>query len=68
MDPWAIVAAIATAVGALFSGTSAIIAAIAIRQTVKVHQQQMLLTQRQLFLPLWNCLQELNDVNPSAPV
>ena len=68
MDPWTVLAAIATAIAALFSGISAIIAATAIQQSIKIHQQQMLLAQRQLLLPLSDRLQELNDVNPNAPV
>jgi len=68
MDGWSVVAAISTAIATVFSGVSVLIAAIAIRQSLKIHQQQMLFTQRQQVLPLWDRLQELNDINPSNPV
>ncbi len=68
METWVIISAISTAVAALFAGISVLIAAIAIRQSVKLHTQQMLLNRRQLLLPLWENLQDLNDINPSQPV
>lgn len=58
---WNIVSAIAESLGA-------VIAAIAIYQTVRLQRKQMLLEQRQLLLPLWEQLQNLSDITPDQPV
>jgi hypothetical protein len=57
-----------TAIAAIAESAAAIIAAIAIYQTVRLHRKQMLLTQRQLLIPLWEQLQGLNDIDPNEPV
>lgn len=57
-----------TAVSAVAESIAAIVAAIAIYQTVRLHRKQMLLEQRQLLLPLWGHLQNLDDINPTKPV
>jgi len=61
MENWIVIEAIATSV-------SALIAAIAIYQTVKLQKKQMLLEQRQFLLPLWTQLQGLNEIDPLKPV
>ena len=61
METWIIITAIAQAI-------STFVAALAIYQTVQLHNKQMLLEQRQFLLPLWENLQKLNDINPSNPV
>jgi len=61
MNTWIIVEAISTSL-------SALIAAIAIFQTVRLQKKQMLLEQRQFLLPLWTQLQGLNDIDPEDPV
>lgn len=61
MDIWQAIQAIAESLAAL-------IAAVAIYQTVRLHRRQMLLEQRQFLLPLWTQLKELNDINPRNPV
>lgn len=72
MEIWTTVAAIAGAVGSF-------LAAVAIWQTIKIsrnqeklsrdiHRQQMLLTQRQYLLPLWDHMTKLNDIDSTNPV
>jgi hypothetical protein len=61
MDIWIIVAAISQAI-------SALIAAIAIYQTVQLHKKQILLEQRQFLMPLWEYIQQLNDIDPAHPI
>jgi hypothetical protein len=61
MEAWVIIEAIATSI-------SALIAAIAIYQTVGLQKKQMLLEQRQFLLPLWTQLQGLNEIDPQKPV
>ena len=61
MEAWTIVEAIATSI-------SALIAAVAIYQTVNLQKKQMLLEQRQFLLPLWTQLQGLNELDPKNPV
>ena len=61
METWIIIEAISTSL-------SALIAAIAIYQTVRLHRKQMLLEQRQILLPLWEKLQKLNEIDPLNPV
>lgn len=61
METWTIIEAISTSL-------SAIIAAIAIYQTVQLQKRQMLLEQRQFLFPLWTQIKELNDINPQKPV
>jgi hypothetical protein len=61
MDIWIIVEAISTSL-------SAVIAAIAIYQTVRLQRKQMLLEQRQFLLPLWTQLQSLNEIDSQDPV
>jgi hypothetical protein len=53
---------------AIAESLSALIAAIAIYQTVRLQRKQMLLEQRQLLFPLWEKLQRLDDINPEEPV
>ncbi|GGB51826.1 hypothetical protein GCM10011502_26220 [Oceanisphaera marina] len=54
-----------TAIGALLSGTAA---SAGIFVAYKVHQNQKLLSQRQLLLPLWEHMATLSEVNPTAPI
>ena len=61
METWTIIEAIATSI-------SALIAALAIYQTVRLQKRQMLLEQRQFLLPLWTQLQGLNEIDPQKPV
>lgn len=61
IDTWIVVESIATSL-------SALIAAIAIYQMVKLHKKQMLLEQRQFLLPIWTQLQGLNEIDPQKPV
>jgi len=61
METWIIIEAIVTSI-------SALIAAIAIYQTVRLQKKQMLLEQRQFLLPLWIQLQGLNEIDPQKPV
>ncbi len=61
METWIIIEAVATSL-------SALIAAIAIYQTVRLQKKQMLLEQRQFLLPLWTQLQGLNEIDPQKPV
>ncbi len=61
MEIWVILTAVAQAI-------STFIAVVAIYQTVQLHKKQMLLEQRQFLLPLWENLQNLNDINPAKPV
>lgn len=61
METWIIIEAIATSL-------SAVIAAVAIYQTVRLQKKQMLLEQRQFLLPLWTQLQDLNEIDPLKPV
>lgn len=58
---WSMIEAIAQSV-------AAIIAAVAIYMSIRLHRRQMLLEQRQLLLPLWKHLQDLNQINPENPV
>jgi len=61
METWVVIEAIAASL-------SALIAAIAIYQTVKLQKKQMLLEQRQFLLPLWTQLQSLDEIDPQKPV
>src|SRR5207248_889876 len=60
------------AVGVVLSGIAIIVASKTSREQVNltrdIHQQQQLLTQRQLLLPLWGYLGTIKDVNPAKPV
>lgn len=71
-EVWQIVSAIAAAVGTL-------VAAVALIMTVRtqnrqqeltksIHEQQTLLQQRQLLLPLWNFLERTAHIDPANPV
>ncbi len=57
-----------TMVVAIAESASAIIAAAAIFYAVALHKKQMLLEQRQLLLPLWGYLQDLDSIDPNKPV
>ena len=72
MDNWAILSSVS-------AGIATLIAAIAIWQnakiskeqqalTITIHKQQQLLAQRQILLPLWEYISQLNDINPQDPV
>lgn len=54
-----------TAIGALLSGTAA---SIGILIAYKVHQNQKLLAQRQLLLPLWEHIATLRKVDHNKPI
>ena len=54
-----------SAIGTLLSGVAA---AIGITVAYKVHQNQKLLSQRQLLLPLWEYMSTLSKIDPRAPV
>lgn len=67
------------AIGSLGAAFGTLIAAIALIITIRtqaqqqnltrsIHQQQVLLQQRQVLLPLWEYFEKLTDVNPAAPV
>jgi len=63
MDPnW--IAAISAA-GAVLS---AVTTGLAVFVAYKVHQNQKLLAQRQLLLPLWEHMASLSKINPDEPV
>lgn len=61
METWIIIESIATAV-------SAFLAVVAICQTIRLHRKQMFLERRQLLLPIWKELKQLNEIDPSNPV
>jgi hypothetical protein len=54
------------------SAAAAVLSSIAVISgifvTFKVHQNQKLLSQRQLLLPLWDHMSNLNKINPNLPV
>lgn len=54
-----------SAVGSLLSGLATL---ASIFVAYKVHQNQKLLTQRQLILPLWEHMASLSNVNPANPI
>lgn len=60
-----LITAISAAAGAVLSG---IATAIAILVAYKVHQNQKLLSQRQLLLPLWDHMATLSKIDSKTPV
>lgn len=63
MDPnW--IAAVSAA-GAVLSGVAT---GVAVFVAYKVHQNQKLLAQRQLLLPLWEHMASLRKIDPNAPI
>lgn len=56
---------IISSIGTLLSGVAAV---IGINVVYKVHQNQKLLSQRQLLLPLWEYMSTLSKINPKNPV
>ena len=71
-DLWNVLAAIAEAIGA----TAAIVALFVALKTQAqqqaltrlIHEQQILLQQRQALLPLWEHITDLSDIDPACPV
>jgi len=61
MNAWSIVVAIAESI-------SAVLAGVAIVMTVRISAKQRRLEQRQLILPLWGYLQDLDRIDPDKPV
>jgi hypothetical protein len=69
---WTMVAAIAGSTGAFLSGI-AILASLSMHRrqsklTQAIHEQQTLLAQRQLLLPLWEYLSTLDNIESSEPI
>jgi hypothetical protein len=56
---------IISTIGTLLSGVAAV---IGINVAYKVHQNQKLLSQRQLLLPLWEYMSTLSKIDPRNPV
>lgn len=54
-----------SATGTLLSGVATL---IGINVAYKVHQNQKLLSQRQLLLPLWGYMSTLSKIDPNNPV
>lgn len=60
-----LITAISAAAGAVLSGVATTIAIIV---AYKVHQNQKLLSQRQLLLPLWDYMATLSKIDSNTPV
>jgi hypothetical protein len=60
-----LITAVSEAAGAVLSGVAT---AIAIFVAYKVHQNQKLLSQRQLLLPLWNYMATLSKIDSNNPI
>lgn len=61
MDVASIITAVGTAFAALAASTGVFVA-------YRVHQNQRLLAQRQLLLPLWEHISQLSEINPKKPI
>ena len=59
---------VASVVNAASTAFAAIAAAAGVFVAYKVHQNQKLLSQRQLLLPLWEYMSALSDIEPKAPI
>lgn len=57
-----------TAVSAVATGLSALIAAVALLRTVQIANKQILLEQRQQIIPLWGFTRDFKRIDPSKPV
>ena len=60
-----LITAVSAAAGAVLSGVATTIAIIV---AYKVHQNQKLLSQRQLLLPLWDYMATLSKIDSNTPV
>lgn len=60
-----LITAISAAAGAVLSGVAT---TIAILVAYKVHQNQKLLSQRQLLLPLWDYMATLSKIDSNKPI
>ena len=56
---------ILTAIGVLFSGFATLLGVFV---AYKVHQNQKLLSQRQLLLPLWEYISTLSEIDSKSPI
>lgn len=59
------IAIIVTGIG---TALSAIAMGITIYTSLKIHKSQQLLSQRQLLLPLWQYISDLDSVDPKNPI
>jgi hypothetical protein len=57
-----------SALSAISGALATLIAAVALFKTIRLTERQILLGQRQLIVPVWSFLKELNDIDPSKPV
>lgn len=72
-DPnWQAIEALATVAAAILAGLALFQASRIFSQQQKqnknIHEQQKLLAQRQLFLPLFELFKDINSINPTKPV
>lgn len=72
MNFWEILASVGAVAAALIAGLALVGTVILTKRqmelTKTIHEQQTLLAQRQLLLPLWDHLIGLNDIDPNDPV